>query len=257
MKLLKKRRLLPVLMGTTMVPLVFGLFIALIGLFTPETLQFPSILEVYTDFCHLITDPTVIDALAETGVQVLIAMAIALFCGLILSYILTLRESVWSAALPTVDFFRSIPVTFFIPAFALMLGVSSPNIIWALALIPCTLIILVNVAGGIKERNHARIHSYIVYSGKRNSILIFWNVTLREILPYLITGFKVSLSYSIVVVTVLEYLQMGNRTGLGNLVYDEMEAVNYVRVYSLLLLVGLIGFVLNKLIDQLLKYNKK
>jgi ABC-type nitrate/sulfonate/bicarbonate transport system permease component len=76
-------------------------------------------------------------------------------------------------------------------------------------------------------------------------------VTFFEVLPYFIAGFKISLSYAIVIVTVLEYMQMGNETGLGTLVYNEMEQLNYKRVYSIIIIVGLIGYILNQLIGRI------
>jgi hypothetical protein len=45
-------------------------------------------------------------------------------------------------------------------------------------------------------------------------------------------GFKISLSYAIVILTVLEYMQMGNEIRLGTLVYNEMEQLNYKRVFN-------------------------
>jgi ABC-type nitrate/sulfonate/bicarbonate transport system permease component len=158
---------------------------------------------------------------------------------------------IWSIFEPTLDFLRSIPVTFFIPAFAVILGISSPNIIWILAVIPSSLIIIVNVLHGIKQQNLNRLHQYYLISGKKSKISAFIKVTFFEVLPYFIAGFKISLSYAIVIVTVLEYMQMGNETGLGTLVYNEMEQLNYKRVYSIIIIVGLIGYILNQLIDKI------
>jgi ABC-type nitrate/sulfonate/bicarbonate transport system permease component len=46
-------------------------------------------------------------------------------------------------------------------------------------------------------------------------------------------------------------MQMGNETGLGTLVYNEMEQLNYKRVYSIIIIVGLIGYILNQLIGRI------
>ncbi|PIE99385.1 MAG: hypothetical protein CR961_00740, partial [Polaribacter sp.] len=136
--------------------------------------------------------------------------------------------------------------TFFIPAFAVILGVSSANINWVLAVIPGTLILLVNISYGVKHQNLNRLHQYYLMSGKQSKISAFRKVTSFEIIPYFIAGFKIALSYIIVIVTVMEYMQMGNKTGLGTLVYTEMEQLNYKRVYSVIIIVGLIGYVLNQ-----------
>jgi ABC-type nitrate/sulfonate/bicarbonate transport system permease component len=50
-------------------------------------------------------------------------------------------------------------------------------------------------------------------------------------------------------------MQMGNDVGLGRLVYNEMEQLNYSRVYSIIIMVGHIGYVLNLLLNKInLKY---
>ena len=152
---------------------------------------------------------------------------------------------------PTIDFFRSIPVTFLIPAFALLIGVTSSNIIWLLATYPCMLIIVFNVRVGLSKLESERILSYRIISGSSNPIKKFFKVTLFEILPSISTGFRIALSYCIVIVTVLEYMKLGNRAGIGGLINDELGNLNYTRVYALIFLIGFIGFLLNKIVEIL------
>lgn len=232
-----------------MLPILLGIFFSTLNFLSPSIIKFPSVFAIYKDFFISLIDTTVISALISTSKYVLISTIISIILGTLLGFILNIDRRIWSLVEPTIDFLRSIPITFFIPAFAVILGVSSSNIIWVLAIIPSTLIILVNIAYGIKEQEKPdkknRIHQFKLLSGKTNHWAIFKSVTVYEIFPYFITGFKIALSYSIVIVTVLEYMQIGNEYGLGRLVYDEMSQLNYKRVYSIIIIVGLIGYVLN------------
>ena len=238
------------ILGMLMLPIILAILLSLLKLFSPAVINFPNVLEIFSDFFTSISDKKVLKAILSTSKLVIISSIVSVIFGIILSFLLNLNERIFSIFEPTLDFLRSIPVTFFIPAFAVILGISSPNIVWILAVIPSTLIIIVNISYGVKQQNQNRLHHYYLISGKTSKIAGFRKVTFFEILPYFIAGFKIALSYAIVIVTVLEYMQMGNETGLGTLVYNEMEQLNYKRVYSIIIIVGLIGYILNQLIDK-------
>lgn len=240
-------------LGLLMLPIILAILLSLLKLFSPPIIKFPNIIEIYSDFFISLTDKYVLDAILSTAKLVLISSVVSVLFGVLLSFLLNINKWIWSIFEPTLDFLRSIPVTFFIPAFAVILGISSPDIVWILAAIPSTLIMIVNVSSGIKHQNLNRLHQYYLISGNKSKISGFRKVTFFEVFPYFIAGFKISLSYAIVIVTVMEYMQMGNETGLGTLVYNEMEQLNYKRVYSIIIIVGLIGYILNQLIDKLLK----
>ncbi|QMU65109.1 MAG: ABC transporter permease subunit [Flavobacteriaceae bacterium] len=262
MKQSKKNNFKSALVGILFLPILIGLFFTILRFFSPSTIKFPTVIEIYQDFISSLFDMEVLKALLSTSKYVIISVFVSIIFGVTLSFILNLNKKVWSAIEPTVDFLRSVPITFFIPAFAVILGVSSPNIIWILAVIPSALIIIVNVAYGIKELEKSdkqnRLHQYQLLSGKKGKWESFIKVKIYEILPHFMSGFKVALSYAIVIVTVLEFMQMGNEIGLGRLVYDEMEQLNYERVYSIIIIVGLIGYLLNLLLDKLIskKYGR-
>lgn len=228
-----------------------------VGWLSPNGLDFPSPIQVFKDFFKALIDVTVIKATLYTIYYVFISVLLSVFMGVGISFLLHINRRIWEAFSPTIDFLRSIPVTFFIPAFALLLGVSSPQIIWILTVIPSVLVIIVNVSIGISQQNKSRIHQYILYSGSKNKMNIFRKVTIFEVIPYLISGIKIALSYAIVIVTVLEYMRMGNHTGLGTLVTEEMEQLNYPRVYSIILIVGLLGYFFNGIFEKITKLRTK
>lgn len=246
--------------GLIVLPLVFATFFYFLGflneVINPSSqIKFPSVLDIYSDFLRAIVDKDVIRAIGITLKNVIISTLISIFTGVFLSLLLTANKNLLKIFEPTVDLFRSIPVTFFIPAFALILGVSSPNIIWILTIIPCSLIIVINVTAGITQQNKARLHHFCLLSRNNNRFYSFFKITVFEVLPFLVSGIKIILSYSIVVVTVLEYMKMGSQIGLGNLVADKMDLYDYKRVYSIILIVGLIGYIVNKSVNVI--FNKR
>ena len=240
-------------LGLILLPVFMGLFFYVLGVFHPTTIKFPRIIDIYIDFFKSFTDKSVLNAILNTLLYVIVSTLISIAIGVFLSFLLNLNKWVWASVEPTIDFLRSIPITFFIPAFAIILGVSSPIIIGVLAIIPSTLIILINVSYGLTQQNKKRLHHYKLLSGKTSRLSLFFKVTIYEILPFFVSGFKIALSYTIVIVTVLEYMKMGNKMGLGELVLNEMENLNYERVYSIIMIVGLIGYILNNTINLTFK----
>lgn len=235
--------------GFLFLPVTLIVLCALANVLAPPTLQFPKPQVIFHDIFKSFSEEGVLAALGNTLVNLSKALSLSLFFGIIIGLFLGVNKNIWNLSQPTVDFFRSIPVTFLIPAVALLIGVTSENIVWILATYPCLLIIIFNVRAGIIRQESERVHSFYIISGSTNLFSRFFKVTSYEIVHDIFSGFRISLSYCIVIITVLEYMRLGNKTGIGGLINDELQNLNYVRVYALTLIIGIIGFVLNKLVE--------
>jgi ABC-type nitrate/sulfonate/bicarbonate transport system permease component len=236
-------------LGFLLLPIVLILLCTLANVFAPATLQFPKPQLIFQDIFKSLSEQSVWSVLSNTLINLTKALSLSLFFGVLLGLFLGLNKSIWNLSQPTVDFFRSIPVTFLIPAVALLIGVTSANIVWILATYPCLLIIIFNVRAGISKQEPERVHSFHIISGSTNLLSRFFKVTFYEILPDIFSGFRIALSYDIVIITVLEYMRLGNKTGIGGLINDELQSLNYVRVYALTFIIGILGFVLNKFVE--------
>lgn len=246
----------PSIIGFFLLPFILWFLILILNFFAPEDLNYPSVIEIISKFKESLFDSSVRNALAQTAVQVFKAISIALFFGTILGFILGFSRRTWTISQPTIDFFRSIPVTFLIPAFSLVFGSTSNKLIFVLATYPSLLIILVSIRYGITKQEPERILSFQIISGSGSKIKRFFRVTLFEILPDLSSGLRIALSYCIIVVTILEYLKLGSdkNVGIGGLIADEMGGNNYATVLALIILVGLLGYILNKGLEVLQNY---
>jgi ABC-type nitrate/sulfonate/bicarbonate transport system permease component len=239
------------LFGFLVLPIILILVCFLISFFAPEKTRFPTPTKIGQEILNSLVDKNVWLALKNTFSNLAKSLIVSLIGGITFGYLLGYNKKVWSVSQPTIDFFRSIPVTFLIPATALIIGVTSHNIIWFLAMYPCMLIIIFSIRSGISKQEPERLHSFKVISGNNNFITRFFKVTFYETLPDLFAGFRISISYSIVVITVLEYLSLGNGQGIGGLVNNEQTNQNLPRVYALLFIIGTIGFLLNKITETI------
>ena len=239
--------------GFVLLPVTIIILCSVGNLFAPATLQFPKPQYIFQDIIKAISDEYVLGVLSNTFISLSKALLCSLFFGVALGLLLGLNENICNYSQPTIDFFRSIPITFLIPAVALIIGVTSSNIIWILSTYPCILIIIFNVRVGISKQEPERVHSFYIISGSSNMFRRFYKVTLYEILPDIFSGFRIALSYCIVIITVLEYMRLGNKIGIGGLINDEMQNLNYTRVYALTIIIGLLGFLLNKMVEVIQK----
>jgi ABC-type nitrate/sulfonate/bicarbonate transport system permease component len=241
-------------LGFLVLPVFLFLLGVVLNLFAPEELKFPTPSVIFGEVINTLREAKVWKILGNTLLNVTIALLVAFFFGVFFGIVLGRSNRAWNLSQPTLDFFRSIPVTFLIPASALLLGVTSQSMIWVLASYPCMLIMILNVRAGLTKQESERVLSYSIISGNSSPIKRFFRVTIYEILPDVSTGFRIALSYSIVIVTVLEYMNIGNNgsnPGIGKLISEEAENTSYARVYSLIFIIGLIGFLLNKTVEVL------
>lgn len=221
-----------------------------VSFFGPSNLRLPTSMEIIRQTGRSLVDPETISRLIETLTAVGLAILLSVPTGIVLGLLLGFSNKVWRLSQPTVDFYRSIPVTFLIPVLGIILSPTDPKIIWGAAIYPCVLIMLVSVRNGIEKQEPQRLESFRTISGNSSRLQMFFRVTLWEILPDVFTGLKLCVSYAIIVVTVLEYASVGGGQGLGLLVSDESANYRYAKVYALIFLVGLVGFCLNRIVES-------
>lgn len=97
---------------------------------------------------------------------------------------------------PTVDLLRSIPVTFFVPVVAVATGSTADYLPWFLAALPCALIMLLQIRVGIANIDQARIHNFYALAGTQSPTLAFKYIVAPEILPEIVAGIRLSVSYT-------------------------------------------------------------
>ena len=81
--------------------------------------------------------------------------------------------------------------------------------------------------------------------------LVRW-ITFYEALPQTLIGLRVALSLALIV-AVLGEMFMGCEHGLGQMLTDAYTTFAMERLYALVLLTGLLGFVMNRIFVRLEK----
>ncbi|MBI2946035.1 MAG: nitrate ABC transporter permease [Verrucomicrobia bacterium] len=74
-----------------------------------------------------------------------------------------------------------------------------------------------------------------------------WKVLVPATLPYMFTGFRLSLGIAWLVIVAAEMLT--GRPGVGGFLWQEYNALNYSRIILCILTIGIVGFVLDRMMS--------
>lgn len=152
-------------------------------------------------------------------------------------------DKVYGALEFLVDFFRSIPALALFPLFLLFLGIGDSAKI-GVVVFACFFVVLINAMYGVKNANKTRIMASKTMGA--NNFDIFRKIIFWDALPDIVTGLRISLSMSLLVVIVTEMF-LGTEVGLGHRIYDAHLIYRIPEMYASIIIVGLLGYFLNKI----------
>jgi len=141
-----------------------------------------------------------------------------------------------------VDFFRSLPVTAMFPLFLLLFGMGDSSKI-AMVFAATVFIVILNSAYGVFHTAPARVKMARTFGASR--LQIFFRITIFEALPSALVGMRTALSLSLIVVVVSEMF-IGTKEGIGQRVFEAYQKNVPDTLYALILFLGLVGYVTNK-----------
>ena len=146
--------------------------------------------------------------------------------------------------LPT-DFFRSIPSSALFFLFILLFGIGDTSKV-AVVFYGCSLILLVNAVYGARPNREKLDRINMLRSFGATNWQIFHLAVLPDALPHIAAGIRVCASLSLVLVIVTEMF-LGASSGLGKVIYDAYLAYRIPQMYAVIILLGFLGFALNRL----------
>lgn len=186
---------------------------------------------------------TLVKDIFATILRTATGLAIATFLGVPIGLILGNSKKLYHSFEFTIDFFRSIPITAIFPLFLLIFGIGNES---KIAMISCGAIafIIINTMHGVHNLRITRLSAGRIIGLK--GLGLFREVILPEALPSIITGFRLALSYALIIAIVTEML-FGSDDGLGYRIINAQYIYDTAGMYVGIISAGFIGFTLNKL----------
>ena len=230
--------------------LFIGLWWLVKILFLADVSYLPSPIETFARIFLLFVSGEILTDVLATLRQFATGFFLATIFGIPFGLLIGYSQRGYALFEIILDFCRSIPVTALFPLFILFFGISTSTIT-AMVTAACFFVIALNSAYGVLYVN--KTYLTVIKTLGANWFQVFSEVILYEALPFLFVGLRVAVSFGLIVVVVSEMF-IGMAIGLGARVYKAHETYLITDVYALTIIIGLIGYLLNKL---LLLFEKK
>lgn len=207
-----------------------------------NSFYFPALKEILVNFRQTWLFSHVRSEIVPSLIRAAGGYALGTAGGILLGLLLGLRPMAWRAAMPIVEFVRSIPGTALIPVGILVFGIGDMMKIGVIGL-ACLFPVLLNTidgVSGIDPTYLATSHVYGIGGLDRLRRVIF-----PAALPQVVAGMRTSVSLALVVMVVSEMLASYN--GVGYTVLQAEREFSMPEMWSGIILLGILGFVLNAL----------
>jgi NitT/TauT family transport system permease protein len=173
---------------------------------------------------------------------IFLSMAIGIPVGLLMGYFNRL-DIILS---PFIYFIYPVPKIALLPIVMLLFGIGEASKIIMIMLIVLFQII-VAARDGVKDIPKENYYSYSSLGASKGRI--FKDIILPASLPGLLTSTRISLGTAISVLFFTE--TFGTKYGMGYFIMDSWMRVNYLEMYSGIVVLSIIGFLLFMLVDKL------
>jgi len=179
--------------------------------------------------------------LYRTGV----AFVIAAFAGLIVGVPMGIWQRFYESFEIVFDFFRSLPSPALIPLAMMLFGIGNLSRI-SVAAFTCSLVNAIQAAYAVRSISRHRVLAARLAGAK--GLFLMTNVFIPSVIPGVVAGWRITLSLSLIIIVVSEMF-IGTRSGLGMRIYDYHLMFRSAEMYASILVVGLMGYGLNKAIE--------
>jgi nitrate/nitrite transport system permease protein len=235
------------------VVVLLGIFWELVCRRAGSTLPPPS--RVYQDTKELIFDPFFDHGGIDKGLfwhlsaslqRVALGYSLAAVAGIALGTLV--GQSVWAmrGLDPLFQVLRTIPPLAWLPLALAAFRDGQPSAIFVI-FITSIWPIIINTAVGI--RNIPQDYRNVAAVVQLNPLEFFWKVMLPSAAPYIFTGLRIGIGLSWLAIIAAEMLIGG--VGIGFFIWDAWNSSHISEIILALFYVGIVGFVLDRLIAGL------
>ncbi len=208
---------------------------------------FPTPGEVVDAIVVGIKNYSLLRDLGATVWRFLAAFFLAVVIGTPIGILMGTSHKIYRSLEFLVEFFRSIPTTALFPLFILFFGIDDPSKI-AVATWGASLIIIVNTMYGVHNIKKNRL--IVADNLKMTSLQKLKEVVFFDALPQIVSGYRVALSISLVIIVVTEMF-IGSRSGLGLRILNAQQVYKTDDMFAAIFTLGVFGFCVNKFVQKL------
>ena len=184
----------------------------------------------------------ILASLKRAAVGYLLAAAVFIPLGIFMG----LFDRVQRALEVVVEMLRPIPPPVIIPVAMLFFGLEDEMKIFVI-FFSCAWPILLNTVDGVRNIDRILLNTARTFRLPRRKII--WQVILPASSPQIITGLRVSLPITLILVVISE--MVGSTDGIGYFILDSQRRFRVAQMYAGMLALAVLGYALNQLFNLL------
>jgi ABC-type nitrate/sulfonate/bicarbonate transport system permease component len=205
-----------------------------------DPVSMPRVSSIVSSWAHAAVGGSLLQSLVPTlwrigigfGLAALVAVPFGLLMGSV-PFIYRLFE-------PITEFLRPIPSSAYIPVAILFLGIDNEMKIFVV-FFACLFPILLNTYSGVRS-----VDPVLIDTGRTFGVSwlrALWSIVLPAAMPSILTGMRISLGISLVVVVVAEMI--AGSSGIGYFILDMQRVFRVPEMFAGIFTLGILGFMIN------------
>lgn len=199
-------------------------------------------------FWRLMQDPETYTHIWMSLKRVIVGLSIALVIGVPIGLLIGQNQKADALSSQVFQFLRMISPLSWMPIAVMVLGVGDQPIYFLLAFAAVWPIIL-NTATGVKKVDPQLLK--LAHSLDATPTEILKNIIWPSVLGQILVGLR--LAIGIVWIVLVPSEMLGVSSGLGYFILDARDRLDYTELLSIILIIGFIGFVLDRTVISLQK----
>jgi len=176
--------------------------------------------------------------------RLVLAMSISLGIGLVFGVLLSGKKTVGKILNPFLYFIYPIPKMAFLPVVIISLGLGNGTIVTMIVLI-IVFQMMINVRDGVNNIPVENYQTLLVLGANRWQL--FKDVTLPAALSQILSSTRVALGTATAILFITE--DSGNIYGVGRFIFNAHSRIDFVNVYTGIVVLSLMAFFLFLLLD--------
>ena len=232
-----------------------GLLIGIWALLTMKSTTFPTPLAVWQEAVKLFADPFYSNGPNDQGIgwnilfslkRVGMGFGLAALVGIPLGFIIGRSQIVSSMLNPVISLLRPVSPLAWLPIGLMVFKSADPAAIWTIFI--CSIWpMIINTAVGVQRVPEDYLNVAKVLNLSEWKIVT--KILFPSVLPYMLTGVRLSVGTAWLVIVAAEMLTGG--VGIGFWVWDEWNNLNVAHIIIAIFTIGLVGLVLEFALVQL------
>jgi len=189
--------------------------------------------------CLIDSGPILFTHTFVTIYEILLGFALAAAFGILLAIGVVYVRFVELCIMPLVVVFQVLPKVAVAPLLVMWMGYGeSPKIL--VAFLICFFSVVINTVAGLLSTENEFVD--LMHSIKASRFQIFWKVQLPNALPYIFSGFEISITAAVIGAIIGEFV--GSESGLGYMIMVSQQNMNTPLMFVSITILGVIGLIL-------------